>query len=76
MRSPWAIFHNLSWQNRKWGDVDFVLVGPGGMWVFEVKAYRRMVRVLDDHWQYKSRWGWGKQKLSGEQNGTTDGILM
>ncbi|MDD5371633.1 MAG: nuclease-related domain-containing protein [Anaerolineaceae bacterium] len=60
LHSPWAIFHNLSWQNRKWGDVDFVLVGPGGMWVFEVKAYSRMVRVMGDLWQYKSRWGWRK----------------
>jgi hypothetical protein len=58
LRDPWLIVRNLVWPNRKWGDIDFVLVGQSGIWVFEVKAYTREVRNIGDRWEYKSRFGW------------------
>lgn len=36
--SNWTIFRNLLLPDRK-GDIDMVLVGPGGVWVVEVKNY-------------------------------------
>jgi hypothetical protein len=57
---PWIAFHNVEWPNRSWGDVDFVLVGPGGVWVFEVKAYTTPTRNRGDQWEYKGRTGWHK----------------
>lgn len=54
---PWALFQNYTWPTRRWGDVDIILVGPGGLWVFEVKAYSAEVRNIGKRWLYKSRYG-------------------
>ncbi len=68
LQAPWVIFHNLSWPHRKMGDIDLVVLGPGGVWVLEVKGYMRPARVMGDQWQYKSRWGWRTmQKHPGRQ---------
>ena len=58
LNGPWAVFHDLEWPNRRWGDVDLVLVGTGGVWVLEVKAYERTIRNIGERWEYKGRWGW------------------
>jgi hypothetical protein len=44
----------------KVGDVDLILVGLGGIWAFEVKAYSGQIRNVGDRWQRKARWGWRK----------------
>ncbi len=64
LTSPWMLFRNIVWPERKWGDVDLALVGPGGIWAFEVKAYSSDVRVIGEKWQYKSRFGWRKLSKS------------
>jgi Holliday junction resolvase-like predicted endonuclease len=56
----WTLFRNFEWPNRKWGDVDLILVGLGGIWAFEVKAYSGQIRNVGDRWQRKARWGWRK----------------
>jgi Holliday junction resolvase-like predicted endonuclease len=56
----WTLFRNFEWPNRKWGDVDLILAGPGGIWAFEVKAYSGQVCNIGDRWQRKARWGWRK----------------
>jgi hypothetical protein len=56
----WTLFRNFEWPNRRWGDVDLILVGSGGIWAFEVKAYSSQVRNVGDRWQRKARWGWRK----------------
>lgn len=58
LRSPWALFRNAAWPNRPWGDVDLILTGPGGVWVFEVKAFTSRVRNRGDRWEYAGRFGW------------------
>jgi hypothetical protein len=58
LTQPWTLFHNMEWADRKWGDVDLILLGSGGAWAFEVKAFTGYYRVSGDRWQYKSRWGW------------------
>jgi hypothetical protein len=64
----WTLFRNLEWPNRKWGDVDLVLVGPGGVWAFEVKAYSGQIRNIGDRWEKKGRWGWRRlTKHPGQQ---------
>jgi hypothetical protein len=35
----WTVFRNLELPNSYNGDIDLVLVGPGGIWVMEVKTY-------------------------------------
>ena len=54
----WVLFRNFIWKNRKWGDVDLILVGPGGVWVFEVKTYSGLVRNDGDIWKKKKKFGW------------------
>jgi Nuclease-related domain len=58
LHSPWTLFRNVEWPNRKWGDVDSILVGPGGIYAIEVKAYTKETRNLGDTWQQKGRWRW------------------
>jgi hypothetical protein len=60
LSAPWILFHNLEWPHRTWGDVDLVLIGPGGVWAFEVKAYTTPTRNRGDRWEYKGRSGWRK----------------
>lgn len=60
LQGTWYIYQNISWPTRRWGDVDLILVGKGGIWVFEVKAYSSLIRNRGDIWEYKSRWGWRK----------------
>jgi hypothetical protein len=56
----WTLFRNFEWPNRRWGDLDLVLVGPGGVWVLEVKAYSSRVRNIGDRWERRPRRGWRK----------------
>jgi hypothetical protein len=58
LTQPWTLIHNMEWTDRQWGDVDLILLGPGGVWAFEIKAFSGEYRVNGDRWQYKSRWGW------------------
>jgi hypothetical protein len=60
LSAPWTLFHNLEWPHRRWGDVDLVLVGPAGVWAFEVKAYTTQTRNRGERWEYKGRSGWRK----------------
>lgn len=54
----WWLFRNLELPGRRLGDLDFVLVGPPGVWSFEVKAYSGEYRNVGEQWQkrYGSRW--------------------
>ncbi len=64
----WTLFRNLEWPNRKWGDVDLALIGPGGSWAFEVKAYSGQIRNIGDRWEKKGRWWWRRlTKHPGQQ---------
>lgn len=53
------IFRNLHLPGRK-DDVDIVLVGPGGVWAIEVKAYRGNVRLQNGQWERETKTGWHK----------------
>jgi hypothetical protein len=49
LNGEWTIFRNVDLGSRE-GDIDVVLVGPGGIWAFEVKAYSVKYRVKDGSW--------------------------
>lgn len=53
----WTLFRNLQLPGRK-DDLDVVLVGPGGVWVLEIKAYRVQLRVQAGRWEQSWRGGW------------------
>ena len=47
--AQWTIFRNLDLCNGE-GDIDIVLVGPGGIWAFEVKTYTGNFKVENGRW--------------------------
>ncbi len=53
----WTIFRNLHLPDRK-DDIDIALVGPGGVWALEVKAFRGTVRVVNGTWERQTKRGW------------------
>lgn len=55
--SRWTVFRNLKLPNRK-GDCDLVLVGSPGVYVLEVKAHRRTIRVKNGVWEEENRSRW------------------
>jgi len=56
----WVLFRNFTWPSRRGSDIDLVLVGPGGVWAFEVKAYTGAVRNRGDTWEYRGKRDWRK----------------
>lgn len=52
----WTIFHNVDLGDQA-GDIDIVLVGPGGTWAVEVKTYTGDFRVENGRWYKKTRNG-------------------
>jgi hypothetical protein len=64
----WTLFWNLAWPHKNWGDIDLVLVGPGGVWVFEVKNYEGKIRNVGDQWHKRNRfWWWPLSKHPSKQ---------
>jgi hypothetical protein len=55
----WTIFRNLHLPDRK-DDIDVALVGPGGVWAIEVKAFRGNVRSQNGTWERQTKRGWKK----------------
>lgn len=55
--SRWTIYRNLKLPNRV-ADLDLVLVGPGGVWAVQVKAFRPAVRYAGGQWQYRASRAW------------------
>jgi hypothetical protein len=55
--SRWTVFRNLKLPTHE-GDCDFVLVGPPGIYVLEVKAYGGTLRVNNGVWEAQSGRKW------------------
>jgi hypothetical protein len=53
----WAIFRSLQLPGRK-DDCDLILVGPGGVWLLEIKAYHGTVRAQGKRWERQTKGGW------------------
>ncbi len=58
LSDEWTLVQNFTFPNRAWGDIDLLLVGPGGIWALEVKAYSGVIRNIGDTWerQHKRKW--------------------
>jgi hypothetical protein len=62
----WALFRNVVLPDRG-SDLDFVLVGPPGVWVLEAKAYSGEHRNTGERWEYRSGNRWKPHKKSPSQ---------
>lgn len=59
----WVVFRNLWLPGHHNGDIDLVLVGPGGIWAIEVKTYTGNYRVERGSWYKETSNGhWAKDK--------------
>jgi hypothetical protein len=56
----WSLVRNFEWPGSKRGDIDLILIGPGGIWAIEVKAYTGVIRNTGDRWERKTKKGWRK----------------
>ncbi len=88
----WYVLRNLILPDSNTGDIDIVLVGPGGTYAFEVKAYSGSWRVENGKWYKQTsngRWahkdfGPGAQARDGairlcnflKENGMTSGVAV
>ena len=43
----WRVFHDVHWPGRRYANVDHVVVGPGGVFVIDSKAWTGDVAVVD-----------------------------
>ena len=43
----WRVFHDVHWPGRRYANVDHVVVGPGGVFVIDSKAWSGDVTVAD-----------------------------
>jgi hypothetical protein len=57
LNNRWTIFRSLQLPGRS-DDCDLILVGPGGLWLLEVKAYRGTIRVQGKKWERQTKRGW------------------
>jgi hypothetical protein len=63
LNSRWFVFRNVVLPGHS-GDLDIVLVGPGGTWVLEVKAYSGDFRVENGRWsKLTSNGHWARVKF-------------
>ena len=56
--SQWTAYHSLNLSEhlyKEWSEIDFLLVGPQGIFIFEVKGGR--VIIKDGIWEYTDRYG-------------------
>jgi hypothetical protein len=73
--SRWAIFRNLQLPDRK-DDIDIALVGPGGVWALEVKAFRETVRVANGTWERQTKRGWKRLDKNPSKQVTDNAVRL
>jgi hypothetical protein len=54
----WSLFRNLQLPGRSRADLDAVLVGPSGVWVFEIKNLSGVYRNTGEQWEYRAGQKW------------------
>lgn len=54
----WWLFRNLEFSGQRRGDIDMVLVGPTGVWSFEIKSFDGEFRTVGEQWERRlgTRW--------------------
>ncbi len=71
----WTVFKNLRLPDRK-DDIDIALVGPGGVWALEVKAFRETVRVVNGAWERQTKRGWKRLDKNPSKQATDNAVRL
>lgn len=64
LSDEWTLVQNFTFPNRAWGDIDLLLVGPGGVWALEVKAYSGVIRNIGELWEHQHKRKWRKLRVN------------
>jgi hypothetical protein len=73
--NQWTVFRAVALPG-KGGDSDIVLVGPAGIHVLEVKAYRTPLRAIAGRWEVKSKKGWETLNPNPRQQGNRNAMNL
>ena len=73
--NSWIIIRNLQLPDRK-DDIDIALVGPGGVWALEVKAFRETVRVANGTWERQTKRGWKRLDKNPSKQVTDNAVRL
>ncbi len=76
MSGDWTLFRNVNLPGRKKTDLDFVLIGPPGVWVLEVKNYRGEYRNIGATWEYRQGKNWKLLKSSPSQQALNGAVRL
>lgn len=76
MDGNWTLFRNVNLPGRKKTDLDLVLVGPPGVWVFEVKNYRGEYRNIGARWEHRQGKKWKLLKSSPSQQALNGAVRL
>lgn len=73
----WTVYCNLKLPHHR-ADLDVVLVGPGGLWLLEIKSFHGPVRIHDGTWKYlqKGTWQPFDQKRDPEQQVKKNAVAL
>ena len=67
LNKNWSIYLNLLLPEKKGADMDAVLVGPAGVWVFEIKNFDGQYRNTGEQWEFMSGTKWKTAKSPTKQ---------
>jgi hypothetical protein len=63
LNGEWTLFRNIILPGRR-GDLDFVLVGPTGVWTLEIKTYIGQFRNIGEQWDCLTAKKWKSIKMN------------
>ncbi len=64
LSDEWTLVQNFTFPHRGWGDIDLLLIGPGGVWALEVKAYSGVIRNLGETWERQHKQTWRRLRVN------------
>lgn len=72
----WSLFRNVVLPGRRKTDLDAVLVGPSGVWVFEVKSFSGTYRNIGEQWEYRAGNRWNMYKKSPSRQAKQNAVRL
>ncbi len=76
LNGEWTLFRNVLLPGRKGGDLDSILVGPGGVWVLEVKTFTGEFRNIGEQWECLAGKQWQIVKSNPSRQGKRNAALL
>ncbi len=72
----WHLFRNIVIPGRNKADLDFVLVGPPGIWALEVKNYHGEYRNIGETWELRNGKNWKSAKRNPSRQANNNSLRL